>query len=103
MTAQLIEATIRHLYEGQHVRRGAPLSDQVEFRDPLVVVRGERSVAAMFRKLNALFPVTTIERFEAEEDGVLRFSMSVHYRRAEGAKAKVFESTLEVEAVDGAI
>ena len=95
-----LRSTMEHLYEGEQNAIGITLSSEIEFHDPLVVVRGAPRVMTMFRRLNRLFPQSKIHTFRPLNDGGL-FSLCVHYRRRHTATPKVVHSEIELSIQDG--
>ena len=93
--------TMKYLYEGRTERPEIPLSDDVEFRDPLVLVKDRSRVEEMFRKLNNFYPATQINVFEPIEGEPLSWTMHTHYRKTEQSTPKIFQSTLELEVENG--
>ena len=71
-----LRSTMEHLYEGEQNAIGITLSSEIEFHDPLVVVRGTPRVMTMFRRLNRLFPQSKIHTFRPLNDGGLLASVS---------------------------
>ena len=103
MDIEALRATIRHLYEGKHMDMGVQLSDSIEFHDPLVIVKNRRRVIRMFRRLNWIFPNSSVARFEPIPDSINQFSLWVHYARSTDATPTVFESTMDLLIQNGRI
>ena len=95
--------TLKYLYEGRTKGSELPLSEDVEFRDPLVLVKDRSRVEEMFRKLNNFYPATEINVFDPIEGEPLSWTMHTHYRKTEQSDPKVFQSTLELELEDGLV
>ena len=90
-----LRQTVRNLYEGPGDDSGIPLAAECAFHDPLVVVYGEKNVLAMFRKLNRMYPATSVASFAPLENSPGKYALSVHYRRRGAAKATVFQTEIE--------
>ena len=99
MNRELLEATVRHLYEGTAIEPRLELEPNVEFHDPVVIVRSRPGVVAMFARLNRMFPATEVAKFEPDGDSARHFRLTVHYRRTPRAAARVFESAIEFDFV----
>lgn len=87
--------TVRFLYEGPHGQPTVPMSARCEFHDPLVMVRGKERLLSMFRKLNRIYPASSVEVFEPLTGSNGKYALSVHYRRQASAKAAVFLTEIE--------
>ena len=103
MTTERIQNTTRHLYEGVHHPIDMPLSASLQFKDPLVIVSGRTRVLRMFRRLNALFPASTLKTFVPIEGQSEQFQLCTHYRRTPQSPPHVFETIMELKVVDGEI
>ena len=97
MRNELIESTVRQLYEGRGTEPRLELDPHVEFHDPVVIVRGRPGVVGMFARLNRMFPSTTVEGFEPADESGRRFLLRVHYRRDPQSTPRLFESSIEME------
>ncbi len=93
--------TLKRLYEGRDSEQGLPLDDNIEFRDPMVIVRGQNRVLRMFRRLNALFPATRIVECTPMDHQHRQFALCVHYGRSPQSTPKVFRTTLDIQVSDG--
>ena len=79
---------------------GTPIAPKVIFRDPLVVVHGQRKVIRMFRRLNRLFPASSIVSFEPIDGGRFEYELIVHYRRKPNQKERPFRTRLQFDHMD---
>ena len=95
--------SIRYLYEGRQSQLGMPIAEQAQFHDPLVIVHGRDRILSMFKKLNRLYPATTVERFDGVDVQSHQYELIVHYRRREASKPTAFHSRIEFTLVDGEI
>ena len=89
--------TMQALYEGRTDGEDLCLAADMEFHDPVVIVRGRSPVLRMFRRLNWIFPETRIESFEPIEGKPTQFSLCVHYRRRAQSKPRVFKSVVDID------
>ena len=103
MDIEALRATIRHLYEGEHMDMGVQLSDSIEFHDPLVIVKSRRRVTRMFRRLNWIFPKTRVTEFEALPNSINRYRLSVDYARSHRTRPTRFESVVVLHMQNGHI
>jgi|GEM_PF-3065588 len=103
MDLKQLEMTIRCLYEGTRGSQDVRLPDQIEFHDPVVIVRGANGVRRMFKKLNRLFPASVVHEFSLISGQSDQFSLCVHYRRHHASTPTIFRSVLQVERTDGEI
>ena len=97
MTTDAVKQLVIALYEGQPLPKEPRLSDDCEFRDPVVIVRGIEQVLSMFRKLNRLYPASKVMVFEQQALEWNRFRLVVHYRRKSTSKPRPFETEIEFE------
>ena len=103
VTTDALRQLVIALYEGHSLPAETRLTDDCEFRDPVVIVRGQDRVLSMFQKLNRLYPASKVESFEAQSQECLRYRLTVHYRRKLSSKPRPFETEVEFEIHRGCI
>ena len=90
-------STLRHLYEGTTQATGIPLAEDVIFRDPIILLQGRNEVIRMFRRLNKLFPASSIQKFEALDRANREYRLLTFYRRHSDAPPRAFTTRLHIE------
>ena len=82
---------------------GISLSNEVTFRDPLIVVSGRTEVLRMFGRLNRLFPASKIHVFEPMGSTTNEYELVVNYRRKANTSAHPFRTRLQIECIDNQV
>ena len=103
MNKKQLESLIEFLYSGKPNSSAEILDTLVVFQDPLLIVKSKKSVLAMFRKLNRLYPKAHVRNLEklGLQNTQSRWILQVNYG---GKNAKntlnisIFQTELIVES-----